>query len=70
MKKQFLSLGKALSKAEQKQIFGGNYALEVEEGNGKGSCAACSGNSECASGVCATFSGDCSSYCGCGKKCL
>ena len=32
MKKQFLNLGKALNKAEQKQIFGGTILEEVEEG--------------------------------------
>jgi len=37
MKKQFLNLGKALNKAEQKQIFGGTISEEVEEGAG-GTC--------------------------------
>ncbi|MCF6181068.1 hypothetical protein [Lutibacter sp.] len=39
MKKQFLNLGKTLSKAEQKQINGGEYQLECTD--------ECSSDSEC-----------------------
>jgi len=68
MKKLKLNLkgAKALNKAEQRQIFGGNE----EEGSGKKkACARCSGHNECASGVCTTYSGDCA-ICSCGKGCL
>jgi len=64
MKKQFINLGKALNKAEQKQIMGGTMPYDG------GPCSACSTNSNCNSGVCANFGGDCSHPCGCGKMCL
>jgi len=67
MKKQFLNLGKALNKAEQKQINGGLHELKFDDGE---PCSACTSNSGCNSGVCANFGGDCSHPCGCGKMCL
>ena len=36
MKKQILNLGKALNRAEQKQIFGGDITVETSEGSGPG----------------------------------
>jgi|AntAceMinimDraft_5_1070358.scaffolds.fasta_scaffold411231_1 hypothetical protein len=70
MKKQILNIGKALSRVEQKQVFGGN--LQHEGGDNGGNCKVCSTNSDCASGVCMSVSGpDCGHYsCGCGKHCL
>jgi hypothetical protein len=47
MKKQILNIGKALSRAEQKQVFGGRV---LEEGGGSGFCdtsGQCSTDSEC-----------------------
>ena len=59
MKKQFLNLGKALNKAEQKQIFGGNNDLEVEEGMCSNQCGytmgqewGCPAGQSCFTGYC------------------
>ncbi|UMB53930.1 hypothetical protein MKD41_00255 [Lutibacter sp. A64] len=58
MKKQFLNLGKALNKAEQKQVFGGLHELTQEE---DGWCsdvctletnAGCPAGQECFVGYC------------------
>lgn len=71
MKKQFLNLGKALNKTEQKQIFGGEREpAGMDPGE---PCSSCSVNSDCNSGVCMTSSGDCEHLpCGCksNKHCL
>jgi hypothetical protein len=52
MKKQFLNLGKALNKAEQKQIFGGKYnygggtcTAKCLDVNGNEFIVSCSGSS-------------------------
>ena len=66
MKKKILNLGKALSKAEQKQIFGGTISIEVEGcsqtdglycdcpsgsyGNAEG--CGCNNNNDCVMGKC------------------
>lgn len=57
MKKQFLKLGKALNKAEQKQIFGGTIDLEVESGelhctNQCSSDTGCLGGKTCLTRTC------------------
>ena len=64
MKKLKLNLkgAKALNKAEQRLINGGDYS-----GTKKKQCAKCSGNSDCQSGVCGTSSGYCK-YLPCGCK--
>jgi hypothetical protein len=38
MKKQLLNIGKALSRAEQKQVFGGKMAAEDGDGFGRPLC--------------------------------
>jgi len=62
MKKQFLNLGKALNKAEQKQIFGGDDGMSDPGGPGGNDCNSGSMSSgcpclyskpqQCSSGVC------------------
>ena len=65
MLKQISNLGKNLSRKEQKNVLGGT--MPISDGGG---CKSCSSNSDCTSGVCATWSGDCSGPCGCGQYCL
>lgn len=51
-----------LSREEMRQIQGGC---------GSSYCKSCSSNSDCGSGVCANYSGDCQYLqCGCGRYCL
>ncbi|UMB53928.1 hypothetical protein MKD41_00245 [Lutibacter sp. A64] len=60
MKKQFLNLGKALSKTEQKEIFGGLHELTYSDGgndcNSGSMSSGCpclySKPQQCSSGVC------------------
>jgi len=60
MKKQFLNLGKALNKAEQKEIFGGVHPINhegdpcqasTEPGHKPGGCI-CINDFDCASSTC------------------
>jgi len=61
MKKFKLGAEELLGRNSLKVIFGGNQL--------KGPCETCTKNSECASTVCATYSGDCV-QCPCGKRCM
>lgn len=58
MKKQILNIGKALNRAEQKEIFGGNVLMEegfddgcYVRGEMDNNCG-CNYNSDCKSGYC------------------
>lgn len=56
MKKQFLNLGKALNKAEQKQIFGGLDELQPSDGWCNDMCSmqygGCPAGQTCFTGYC------------------
>ncbi len=56
MKKQILSIGKVLSKVEQKQVFGGNMDDGGDEGLCYGNSDTCrtDTNKKCCSGKCTT----------------
>lgn len=68
MKQQILNIGKALNKAEQRNVFGG----ELSGGFGCISCTPGTASSVCPSKVCANWIGpDCDKVsCGCGYWCL